>query len=108
MDNHADTNFFGSNIQPISFTSEEFKIAPFLADYSKHVNIPIHTGMTSYTMESGGVVIPIIDQGLWFRNRMKRILINPNQCQYFGIPICDNPTNQHMPLGSEADFNTHT
>ena len=54
MDNHADTNFFGSNIQPISFTSEEFKIAPFLADYSKHVNIPIHTGMTSYKMVSGG------------------------------------------------------
>ena len=39
---------------------------------------------------------------------MKRFLINPNQCQDFGIPICDNPTNQHRPLRSEADFNTHT
>ena len=54
MDNRADTIFFGSNIKPISFKSEECTIAPFLVEYSKHVNIPIHTGMTSYKMESGG------------------------------------------------------
>ena len=32
-------------------------------------------------------------------------LINPNQCQAFGIPICDEPTYQHRPLVIEADFN---
>ena len=25
----------------------------------------------------------------------------------FGIPICDDPTDQHMPPGIEAYFNTH-
>ena len=38
---------------------------------------------------------------------MEKTLINPNQCQYFGIPICDEPTNHHRPLGNEANFNTH-
>ena len=58
-------------------------------------------------MELGEVIILIFDQGLWFGNRMEKILINPNQCRAFCIKICDNPTNQHRPLGIESDFNTH-
>ena len=50
MDNHADTHFFGRNIRPISFKSEEFMVAPFIEDYSEQVNIPIRKGATSYTM----------------------------------------------------------
>ena len=46
-------------------------------------------------------------QGLWFGNMMAKTLINPNQCRDFGIPIYDDLTDQHTPLGIEADFNTH-
>ena len=53
MDNHADTHYFGRNIRPISFTSEEFAVAPFLAEYYEQVNIPICTGATLYTMNHG-------------------------------------------------------
>ena len=35
------------------------------------------------------------------------IFNNLNQCRYFFIPICDEHTNQHRPLGIESDFNTH-
>ena len=38
---------------------------------------------------------------------MEKTLITPDQFQAFGIPICDEPTDQHRPLGFEADFNTH-
>ena len=38
---------------------------------------------------------------------MEKILINPNQCQPFGILICDDSTSHNRPLGIEADFNTH-
>ena len=38
---------------------------------------------------------------------MEKTLLKPNQCQDIGIPIFDDPTNQHRPLGIEADFNTH-
>ena len=76
-------------------------------EYSEQLNIPICTGENLYTMESGEVVIIILGQGLWFRNRMEKILINPNQYQAFGIPICDDPTDQHRSLVIEVDFNTH-
>ena len=59
-------------------------------------------------MELGEVMILIFGQGLWFGNRMEKTLINPNQCRDFGILICDDPTDQHMPLGTEANANTHT
>ena len=107
MDIHSGIHCFGRNIRLILFTSEEFTVAPFLAECSRQVNIPICTGATSYTMESGEVIILIFGQGLWFFNRMEKILIDPNQCRDFGIPICDDPTDQHRPLGVEADFNTH-
>ena len=58
-------------------------------------------------MESCKFIILIFGQGLWFGNRMKKTLINPNQFRDFGIPIFDDPTDQHMPLGIESDFNTH-
>ena len=58
-------------------------------------------------MDSWEVVILIFGQGLWFGNRMEKILINPNQWQAFGIQICDDPTDQHSPLENEAYFNTH-
>ena len=38
---------------------------------------------------------------------MEIVLINPNKCRAFGIPICDDPTNYHRPLVIEEDFNTH-
>ena len=81
-------------------------VAPFLAEYSEHVNIPICTGATLYTMESGEVIILIFGQGLWFGNRMEKTLINPNKFQAFVIPICDEPTYQHRPLGIDAYFKT--
>ena len=65
--------FFGRNIRPISFISEECTVAPFLEDYSEQVNIPICTGATFYTMESGEVRILIFGQGLWFDNRMEKL-----------------------------------
>ena len=38
---------------------------------------------------------------------MDKNLLNPNQCQAFDIPICNDSTNQHRPLGDEAYFDTH-
>ena len=58
-------------------------------------------------MELGEVIILRFGQGFWFGNRIKKTLINPNQCRDFGIPICDDPTNHCRPLVNEADFNTH-
>ena len=54
------------------------------------------------TLDSGEVVILEFGQGLWFGNRMEKSLINPNQCQKFGVQIFDDPTNPHRNMGIEA------
>ena len=107
MDNHADTHCFGRNFRPLSFTSEECTVAPFLAEYSEQLNIPICTGATACTLDSGECVILVFGQGLWFGNRMDKTLLNPNQCRSFGIMICDDPTDPHRPLGIEIDNQNH-
>ena len=41
----------------------------------------------------------ILHQALWFGDRMKNSLINPNQCRAFGISLCDDPYDPHRELG---------
>ena len=55
MDNHADTHCFGANFRPISFTSEECNVSPFIPEYIEQENIPICTGVTVLILDSGEV-----------------------------------------------------
>ena len=66
------------------------------------MNVPIFKGVTALILDSGEVVIMEFGQGLWFGNRMEKSLIKPNQCQKFGIQICNDPTNPHSKLVIEA------
>ena len=102
MENHADTHRFGSNFRPLSLTSEEFTVSPLYPEYAEQMNVPICTGVTALTLDSGKVVILEFGQGLWFGNRMEKSLINPNQCRKFGIQICNDPTNPHKNLGTDS------
>ena len=78
IDNHVDTHCFGRNFCPIFWTSKGCTVSLFLAEYSEQVNIPICTVTTSYTLPSGEVIILVFGQGLWFGDRMEKLLINPN------------------------------
>ena len=54
---------------------------------------------TAYTDENTGITyILIVNEGLWFGERMKHSLINPNQCRKFGIDLCDDPYDPHRSL----------
>ena len=66
------------------------------------MNVPICTDVTALTIYSREVLILEFLQGLWLGNRMEKPLINPNQCQKFGIQICDDPTDPHRKLGIKA------
>ena len=74
----------------------------FLPEYSEQTNVHICTCVTDLTLDSGKVVILEFEQGLWFGNTMEKSLINPNQCQKFGIQICNDPTDPHRKLVIEA------
>ena len=71
MDNHDDTHYFGTNFRPISPTSEECTMSLFLPEYEEQTNVPICTGVTDLTLDSGEVVILKFGKDLWFGNRMK-------------------------------------
>ena len=101
IDNHADTTCFGKNFRVTSFTSEVCSVSPFLSEYDSLTDVPICTAVTAVDLESGETIILEFGQGLWFGDRMDHSLINPNQCRSFGIPLCDDPTDQHRTLGLE-------
>ena len=66
------------------------------------MNVPIHTYVTSLTLDSEEVVVLEFGLGLWFENKIEKSLIKPNQCQKFGIKICNDPTDTHRNLKIEA------
>ena len=37
----------------------------------------------------------MINEGLWYGNRMNHSLINPNQLRHFQIEVCDNPYDKN-------------
>ena len=106
IDSHADTHCFGRNFRPIFWTGQECSVAPFLPEYDEQENVRICTGATAYTMDNGEVVILVFGQGLWFGSRMEKSLINPYQCRYYGIQLCNDPTDPHRDLGIQANETT--
>ena len=63
-ENHANTHCFGANFRPISFTLEECTVSTLLPEYVEQINVPICTGVTDLTLDSGEVVILEFVQGL--------------------------------------------
>ena len=102
IDNHADTHVFGANFRPILFTGQECNVRPFLDEYQEVSNIPIVTGATAWDSDEGETLILIFGQGLWFGNRIRKSLINPNQCRAYGVKLCDDPTDGHRKLGFQT------
>ena len=94
---------FREKFKPIFWTGHECSVSPFLSEYSEQLHIPICTGATSYTLDTGEVIILILGQGLWFGSRMDKSLINPYQCRSYGVALCDDHTDTHRSLGIECD-----
>jgi len=98
MDSHADTCFLGSNYIPIYYTGKICDVAPFLSDLPNQEGIPICSGATAFEDANGCTFVLIINEALWFGDRMKNSFINPNQVRAFGIFLCDDSTDPHCHL----------
>ena len=103
IDNHADTDCFGKNFRPLSWSNLMCSVYPFLSEYTTTDNVEICTAATAWTSHTGQVYILVFGQGLWFGDRMDRSLINPNQCRSYGISLCDDPTDPHRTLGFQTN-----
>ena len=104
IDNHADTCCLGSNFIPLYFTGETCDVTPYLDEYEPAKDIPICTGATAYwDIETGGTTILIIHQALWFGDKLKHSLINPNQIRANGFGLSNDPFDVTQDFGIELE-----
>jgi hypothetical protein len=52
------------------------------------------------------VYILVINEGLWFGDKLKNSLINPNQLRYVGLSVQVNPFHASEPLAISHDDGT--
>ncbi len=63
---------------------------------------------TAFTDDSTGeTVILRFNQVLWYGNRMKMSLINPNQLRHYGITVADDPTDKTRAFGISTEGGVH-
>ena len=65
----------------------------------------VYPFLSKYTWSShtGQLYILLFGQGLWFGDRIDRLLINPNKCRSYGISLFDDTTDPHSPLGFQIN-----
>lgn len=99
LDSHADTTCFGSNFVPIGWTDITCTVSPYMDEYEAKTNIPVAHAVTAYdNPETGETTLLVFYHGLWFGNKLRDSLINPNQCRSFGVDICDDPWDRSRGL----------
>jgi hypothetical protein len=99
LDSHADTCALGSNFVPLHYTGRVCDVSPYNSTYDPERDVPIVTGATAYTdQHTGQVFISVINEALWFGDRLSNFLINSNQLRYAGVLVQDNPLNTSEPI----------
>ncbi len=92
LDTHADTCALGKNFLQLYDTMQTVLVMPYNSQYKAVDDLPVVTAETAIQMpETGETVIIVINQGLWFRDSFENLLLNPNQLQYAGTEVNDNP-----------------
>ena len=100
LDSHADTCALGSNFIPLYFTGRACDVTPYNSDsYEPERDVPIVSGATAYTCQrSGQTYILVVNEGLWFGEKLQNTLLNPNQLRFSGVKVADNPFNAADPI----------
>lgn len=92
LDSHADTCVLGINFVILEYSGRVCDVYPYSQEYTAIKDVPIVRGATAVQcQETGETFILIINEGLWYGDKMDHSLINPNQLRHFGVEVCDNP-----------------
>ena len=83
MDSHADTTAAGSNMVMLDDPDDVMHfvdVSPFSDDYAPIKKVPIAQCATAWTDPDSGVVwILVFNEALYFGDKLKNSLTNPNQ-----------------------------
>ena len=78
-DTNADTCCLGTNFTVLSYTSRTADVYPYDPSYEPVRSVPIVTGATTYHHPNGEAFIIIINEALYYGDKLDHSLINPNQ-----------------------------
>ncbi len=92
FDSHADTCVAGDNTVVYADTGERVRVSPFSGEYAAMTDVPIVTALTAWTdPKTGRTFILVLNQCLYFGDRLPNSLLNPNQLRANGLTVHDTP-----------------
>ncbi|MGH3053399.1 MAG: hypothetical protein ACRDL7_00290, partial [Gaiellaceae bacterium] len=104
LDSHADTCCAGSSTIVIEYTNQTCDVSPFSNEYAPMTNVPIVKAGTAYDDRATGITyILVLNQALYFGERLKHTLLCPNQIRANDVVVDDVP--RHL---SEGQRSTHS
>ena len=103
-DSNADTCCLGKNFVILNYTRCTADVHAYDKSIQPIENVPIVCGATAYDdPKTGRTYILIINEGLYYGDKLDHTLINPNQVRDFGIPLWDNPYDKDKSLKVEIN-----
>ncbi len=104
LDLHADTCVAGPNFLILDYTGKQCDVTHYTNGYQPIINVSVVKAATAFTDKSTGETIVLqYNQVLWYGNRMKMSLINPNQMRQYGVTVSDDPTDSTRVFGATLD-----
>ena len=87
-DTNADTCCLGKNFVILEFTQRTADVYAYIKDIAPITGIPIVSGATAWDDPiTEQTYILVINEGLYYGNKMDHSLINPNQVRDYGVPL---------------------
>ena len=100
LDSPADTCVAGPNFQVDEYIGDHCDVTPYSSDYEPLKDISIVNASTAFTNPTTGeTTILHFNQVLWCWRTLQMSLTNPNQLQYSGLSVLDNPTDKTRDFG---------
>ena len=101
MDSNADTCCLGQNFVVLHYTQRAAEVYAY-DETLPSINVPIVSGATAYTChDTNQTYILVVNEGLYYGNKLSHSLFNPNQLRMFGNPVWDNPFDHSRGLEIE-------
>ena len=80
MDSNADNFCLGTNSIVMTMTERTSNVYPYDTLYESMCNVPIVTGASTYTdINTGRLLITVINKVLYYGKKLGHFMINPNQ-----------------------------
>lgn len=101
MDSNADTCCLGTNFVILEYTQRVAEVYAYDKDLPP-TTVPIVSGATAFDCPlTGTTYIIVVNEALYYGERLDHSLFNPNQIRQYGIPLWDNPFDPAHELGIE-------